>query len=560
MPDRVRLPYLVLALAACAPPARRAAPEACLTVGAWNDLHGQIQADQPFVDTGVLPAGGVIALADAIADLRATTDPVLLLDAGDLFTGPLESTMAEGAPIIEAYRAIGVDAVAIGNHEFDFGPAGYAAVYARPGDDQTGRLGPRGALQERMRAASFPFLSANIHRTDGTRPHWPNFGASLHLHRGAFDIGVVGYTTQETPSTTSHANVSGLDFSTAASASVAAEIRALRASGASPVILLAHASLDGALPQALDAAPSEPEHGELATLIAGLGRDRPDVIIAGHRHAWMLGRVDGIPTVSSDQHGVGLARLRFCRTTGAAELRSIERVAVLAATPPRTQLGREVAAVTAPWIAAVKARGDELVAALPRDCPVRSVNGTAGAEQVAQSMLAQAPDIAMKPDGVPVVALVNIGAIRAPLRKGVVRYSDLFRSFPFETTVSVCRTTREGFAHILKNALLDPSAWKEFPFALAGARATVDLAQNGALSLLGYTIDTDPGSLETTSPVWVVIPDFILDGGDGFLNGVECTTTARSSVRIRDAWREVLARDPDGCGGAPTNVVIRSRD
>ncbi len=50
---------------------------------------------------------------------------MVLLDAGDEFTGPLPSTMAEGAPVVEAYKILGVDAAAIGNHDFDFGPVGY---------------------------------------------------------------------------------------------------------------------------------------------------------------------------------------------------------------------------------------------------------------------------------------------------------------------------------------------------------------------------------------------------------------------------------------------------
>jgi len=500
----------------------------------------------------------VVALADAISDLRATSDTLVLLDAGDLFMGPLESTAAEGAPIIEAYRVIGVDAVSIGNHEFDFGPVGYETVYAIPGvGDGAGAQGPRGALVARMRSANFPFLSANIHLAGGARPRWPHFAASVHIRRGTFDVGVVGYTTQETPSTTSRANVVDLDFSTNAAASVAAEIRALRASGASPVVLLAHASLDGALPQVLDDPTSQQHHGELATLVASLGADRPDVIIAGHRHAWMLGRIDGIPIVSSDRHGIGLARIRFCRVKHSLELRSIERIAVIASSPPRTSLGRDVNAVTAPWVAAVKATGEAPVTTLPRDCPVQNVNGTAGAEQVAVGMLAHASDAAVQPDGVPLVAMVNSGGIRAPLRRGVVRYADLFLSFPFETTVAICATTRAGFAHVLRNALRDPSAWKEFPFALAGAKAIVEIRKDATLSLIGFAIDGDKGAPIDSSPVWLVVPDFILDGGDGFLDGVVCVASSRSSTRMRDAWREVLARDPEGCSGAPHNVVIR---
>ncbi|CAN5242303.1 bifunctional metallophosphatase/5'-nucleotidase [soil metagenome] len=529
----------------------------CLSIGAWNDLHGQIQPVDLWLDTGNVPAGGVIALADAISDLRATRDTIVLLDAGDLFTGSLESTLAEGAPIIEAYRVLGVDAVAIGNHEFDFGPVGYSMLTAAPGAGDAGPLGKRGALRSRMASASFPFLSANIHQRGGGPPAWPDLAASTHIRRSGYDVGVVGYTTTETDVTTSYANVDDLDFATRAGPSVAAEIRKLRATGASPIVLLAHASLDVPLPQALDQAAGEPVHGELASLIASLGPDRPDVIIAGHRHAWMLGRVDGIPVVSSDRQGLGLARIRFCREPHSISLRSIERVAVLAATPPRTELGREVTARTAPWLEAVKASGDAFVTTLPRECPMQAVDGTAGAEQVATAMAANA-ELTTPPRGVPVVAVMNAGALRAPLHKGVVRFEDLFRTFPFEITLSGCETTRDGLLHMLHNALANPSAWKHLPFAIAGAQVVITHAENGSPSLVSLALagETRPGP--GTEPVWILAPDFVLDGGDGFLDGLTCTRTVRTSTRIRDVWRERLLSRPDACDSQrPQNISVR---
>ena len=47
---------------------------------------------------------------------------VLVLDAGDTFQGGIESNLSEGAMVVDAYNAIGYAALAIGNHDFDFGP------------------------------------------------------------------------------------------------------------------------------------------------------------------------------------------------------------------------------------------------------------------------------------------------------------------------------------------------------------------------------------------------------------------------------------------------------
>lgn len=538
----------------------------CLTIGAWNDLHGQITPDHPVVDTGHLAVGGVVALADEVSDLRATGDAVVLLDAGDLFTGPLVSTLAEGAPIVDAYRVLGVDAATIGNHEFDFGPVGYAAVTAKAGStDATGPDGPRGALAQRMETASFPFVAANVRLAGGAMPAWPHFRASTRIARDGFDVGVVGYATRETPKTTLKPNVADLDFVTDAAASVAREIRALRATGAAPVVLLAHASLEGELPQKLDdpADPRGEKHdGEIASLVAALGPDRPDVIVAGHRHAWMLGRVDGVPIVSSDHHGVGMARVRFCREGDRVALSSIERRVVVAAEPPRTELGRRVAQAVAPWLARVATVAQAPVTTLKRACLDQSAQGTAMLEQVARAIAIHAGDAAAPPPGTSVVALTNAGGIRAPLHAGPLRYEDVFATFPFENTVSVCETTRADLTRVIERALAGNAGRTRFPFGIAGAHVSVRRSADGTLALERLVVDApadaarSPRSPTDASRVWLALPDFVLDGGDGYLEGIPCVSMARSSTRVREAWRELLVRE-GACDGVAKNVDVR---
>src|SRR5262245_50448489 len=83
-----------------------------ITIIGTNDLHGALDR---------LPL-----LAGFIANVRAAREAdggaVLLLDGGDLFQGTLESNLAEGADVVRAYNQMGYAAVAVGNHEFEFGP------------------------------------------------------------------------------------------------------------------------------------------------------------------------------------------------------------------------------------------------------------------------------------------------------------------------------------------------------------------------------------------------------------------------------------------------------
>jgi 5'-nucleotidase len=543
---------------ACAPsPKPCASPtpptaEACLRVVSWNDLHGQLEPEEAWVDLNKVPAGGVVALADHVDALRKQGEPVFVLDAGDLFTGPMESTLAEGAPVIAGYDALGLDAATIGNHEFDFGPVGYERVVARPGtSDADGADGPRGALLKRFAEARFPFVSANVRTAAGATPAWPNVKPWTIVERGGFKLGVIGYSTRETPTTTLKPNVEGLTFDEGAVEHVRAGIRALRAAGAAPVVLLAHASIDGELPQ--DLADDKPRAGELSTLFKALGTDLPDLTVAGHRHAWMLGRVQGVPVVSSDQHGVGHAVSRFCRgSDGSMSLRSVDRRVTFASTPPTSELGRQVHAAVRPWIDAIRAQADTVIASLPKPCQAQGPTGTALQEAIATAILERAHKDGMIPAGATAVAVVNAGGVRMPLKAGPVRNRDLFAVLPFENAISTCTTTKAGMTRAFGNLAKRVSARDRFPFGIAGADVKAHRAPDVPLVLDAIT---PAGSAAGASQdeVILVMPDFLLFGGDGFLEGVACSATKTSPVRIRDAFTAAM---PASCDGAAKHVSV----
>ncbi|MFZ5785132.1 MAG: metallophosphoesterase, partial [Acidobacteriota bacterium] len=107
-------------------PARTADDRVTVTILATNDLHGQLE---PLVRyTREAPprryrVAGAEALAATLGSLRAR-DPggTIVLDAGDFMQGSLTSNRHEGRPVRELLALLRYDAVAIGNHEFDFGP------------------------------------------------------------------------------------------------------------------------------------------------------------------------------------------------------------------------------------------------------------------------------------------------------------------------------------------------------------------------------------------------------------------------------------------------------
>lgn len=85
---------------------------------------------------------GAAYLAKMIQEERSQNpDGTLLLAAGDMFQGTPVSNLFKGQPIIDVMNFLKFDAMAVGNHEFDWGKDTYKRL---------------------ITASGFPDLSANI--------------------------------------------------------------------------------------------------------------------------------------------------------------------------------------------------------------------------------------------------------------------------------------------------------------------------------------------------------------------------------------------------------------
>jgi len=112
------------------------ASEKLLTIIHTNDLHSHLQGFSPENDYNPYCAnadatvGGWSRIATLIKDTKKTkNNPVLTLDSGDYFMGSLFHALArEEAFELRLLKLMGYDVVTLGNHEFDFKPAGLARI------------------------------------------------------------------------------------------------------------------------------------------------------------------------------------------------------------------------------------------------------------------------------------------------------------------------------------------------------------------------------------------------------------------------------------------------
>ena len=134
--------FLTILAIACIPTLR--AQVDTVTILHLNDTHSTLASIGPR-DAQLKGSLGGIARAASIIGMTKLEEPnTLLLHAGDLFIGDMFFNQYFGVPEFQILLALGCDAMAVGNHEFDLTPA-------------TLKM----ALDTSFTEGSFPLLSAN---------------------------------------------------------------------------------------------------------------------------------------------------------------------------------------------------------------------------------------------------------------------------------------------------------------------------------------------------------------------------------------------------------------
>ncbi|XP_014693564.2 5'-nucleotidase [Equus asinus] len=154
-----------------------------LTILHTNDVHSRLEQtseDSSKCVNASRCVGGVARLFTKVQEIRRAEPHVLLLDAGDQYQGTLWFTVYEGAEVVHFMNALRYDAMALGNHEFD--------------------NGVEGLIDPLLKKANFPILSANIKAKGPLASQISGLYLPYKiLSVGAELVGIVGYTSKETP-------------------------------------------------------------------------------------------------------------------------------------------------------------------------------------------------------------------------------------------------------------------------------------------------------------------------------------------------------------------------
>jgi len=559
--------FLALSLAAvtaCAHP--RPAPTASpspirLVVVGTNDVHGWLTPREGRLPHGtVVRHGGLSQLGGYLRPLRAQVpDGVLLFDSGDLFQGTLIANETEGEAVIATMRALGYDAAALGNHEFDYGPCGPRST-AKDGDDAFC------AISARAKEAGFPLLARNVHlAASDERPAFIAPEGVALLERHGLRIGVVGLVTPDTPSVTNPINVRALRFSPLLEEAQSA-VTLLRAKGADILVALIHAGGEckNPDPRALDSC----DQGELRSLLEALPHGSFDVVLGAHTHTRIGHFINGMPVIQS---------LPYAREFGMVELfvdpqtrrpipeatRIRSGIALCASVFEGTEQCDPKQAPANPTLVPARFEGQlvepdaSVMASLApyqkrvEALQARSLNvrvpTSLTRDRQAESPLGNALADALRAMEGADVALLNSGGLRADLPAGGLTYGALHSVMPFDNTVSTLSLTGDELVRLLETMLSGSHGAPQ----VSGPTFQADRCR-GKATIVRMEISGRP--LDRKALYRVATSDFLALGGDGAALVLDAVPSDRKDLgQTRDFnMRDALANWLTARGGSLT--------
>ena len=309
-----------------------------------TDLHGRIEPLDYWTNK---PANlGLAKIATLVQQVRAREPHVLLFDSGDAIQGtPLayyfaRKDTARPDPMMLAMNALGYDAMAVGNHEFNFG---------------------LGVLLKVKKEAHFPILGANVRSGCSDCPSY--FQPYIIKEIAGVRVGIVGFVTPSIPSFELPENYKGYRFEPIVESAkrVIPELRRQ----ADWVVVLSHSGLgpdpatgEGEDPRYLDL-PGEQTTIALAEQVPGI-----DVILFGHTHQELAGRtINGSLLVQAKNLGASLARVDVdMEQDGAGHWRAAEKRSTLLPVKGDTAAAPDIVRLAEPYERATQAYLDAGIA------------------------------------------------------------------------------------------------------------------------------------------------------------------------------------------------------
>jgi 2',3'-cyclic-nucleotide 2'-phosphodiesterase (5'-nucleotidase family) len=410
----------------------------------------------PDMEYGTL--GGISSLAHQVNTLREENKGhSVLIDAGDWAQGTLESHLDRGKTMLQVMKAIGYDAVEIGNHEFDWG---------------------RRHLNNLIKDSGVPFIGANIIKEDDSllnevKPY-------ILKELDGLKVGIIGVLTDAMEEEGDPRKVAGLTF-----AGVIDTTRKyadeLRAKGADIVIVTTH--------------QSDEHDRELAQGVNDI------VIVGGHSHKQLMEKVNGNIIVKSGTQGRQVGHLQLL--LDGSDHRMLECRNSFIPITPDIEPDPAVEQVISAEVIKADRRKSRVVGEVSFDMPhdrLKMEESVFGDFVVDAMRIGTGSDIAMK---------VSSG-VRDRLFAGKITFGDVYRALPGDYAAVSMDLTGAQIKKLMENSAVQNKNYMQ----VSGMNMDIDYARPPGDRVTTISLDYKP--LDPQKTYRVTVDEISTTGSCGY--------------------------------------------
>ncbi|MCX7716272.1 MAG: 5'-nucleotidase C-terminal domain-containing protein [Endomicrobia bacterium] len=357
-----------------------------------NDLHGRIN---------VLPK-----VAYYIKKIKSKN--LIVVDAGDFIQGTPESDFFYGESVVDVFNSVGYTAATLGNHEFDFGEQNLNMLKTK---------------------SKFVFLGSNIYSPQGVlKPYITNF---IIKDFNNIKIGIFGLLTKQTKYIVLPDNIKDVDV---INELLVAEkvVNELVYNSVNFIICVSHIGWN----------MKDNENSPVVNdVMLAKKIQRIDVIIGGHTHKCYNKRIGNTLLLQTGGYGSRFGHLRvfFLKPMKYAIFYKNKFLDVKSLPEEKNVLE-----VVSGYLDKVKVILDEEIAELKFDLPhYRDKESPLG------NLICDIMRSVANAD----FAVTNSGGIRSSLKKGIVKFKDIYSVCPFDNTIVTVTLSGKEIIEMLEHSV-----------------------------------------------------------------------------------------------------------
>lgn len=375
-----------------------------------NDFHGSFNENR---DNGEI---GMSKLAAFLKD--KVNQEAVVLSAGDMWQGGVESNLTKGQIIIDSMNYVGFDSMTVGNHEFDWG---------------------FDTLENNIKSMEFPMLAANA-IDKRTNEAFPYFEPYTIVEKKGVKIGIVGTGAESLPTDITYSVSQYLEFTDQVE-TVKEYSDFLKSEENCDIVVLA--SHDGGS----DSYGQEPIYfTELTTVSDISGEKYVDAIFLGHDHDTKSGELNDVPYAEGGSNGKGLSYINLKLEKNGDDFDVVDSVSTTIDPYSSGYFNKEDSYINS----LLEKYSDELAQA---DRVICSFSETKSKNDilklVCDAMIAYANDpkheSILIDDQKVTAAFHNTGGVRDSAESGDFTYRDLIKVLPFDNTYCIAKLTDGQF-------------------------------------------------------------------------------------------------------------------